>query len=219
MVDRDEVMDRLGAIMKARGVVMRPYLGWLVTEFGFPALRGNWLNQIGNQDVGRLDVQVLLKNEQMIDESFAGLGDDRDRYEDAFQNFELGSLPVLLSALWKNPQDKVLVETWSREEEHWTAHVGEYVTRCLGPEEIGYPPDLVDVIKDALMQADLGPGRHWLRTFYSNTGAGDPVVEILLDNKPWQAGELAVMTAEWTNSEYYYSLRNFLMLEPQDTPG
>ncbi|MEM9107111.1 MAG: DUF6348 family protein, partial [Pseudomonadota bacterium] len=114
------------------------------------------------------------------------------------------------------PQDKVLVETWSSNDVHWKAHVGEYVTRCLGPEEIGYPIDLVDVIKTALMQAELGPGRHWLRTFYSNTGAGDPVVEILLDNQPWQAGEMAIMTAEWINSEYYYSLRNFLILEPHD---
>lgn len=216
MVDRDEVMDRLEAIMKAQGVDVRPYLGWLVTDYGFPAVRGNWLQQIGNQDVGRLDIQVLLKNEQMIDESFAGLGDDQERYGDALQNFELGSLPVLLSALWGKPQDKVLVETWSSNSVRWTAHVGEYVTRCLGPEEIGYPIDLVDVIKTALMQAELEPGRHWLRTFYSNPGSGDPVVEILLDNKQWPAGEQAIMTAEWIDSEYYYSLRNFLFLEPQD---
>ena len=174
MVDRDAVMEQLQAIMKARGIDMRSYLGWLVTDYGFPAMRGNWLHQVGNQDIGRLDVQVLLKNEQMIDESFAGLGEGNERYEDAFQNFELGSLPVMLSALWGLPQQKVLVETWSSEQAQWTAHVGEYVTRCLGPEEIGFPPDLVDVIRETLMRAELEPGRHWLRTFYSNTGAGDP---------------------------------------------
>ena len=216
MVDREEVMEQLGAIMKARGIELRSYLGWLVTDHGFPAMRGNWLHQVGNQDIGRLDVQVLLKNEQMIDESFAGLGDGEERYGDALQNFELGSLPVLLSALWGMGQDKVLVETWSSEAAAWTVHVGEYVTRCLGPEEVGFPPDLVDVLKEALMRGELEPGRHWLRTFYSNTGAGDPVVEVLLDNEKWLPGELAVMTAEWSSSEYYYSLRNFLILEPLD---
>ena len=212
---QNEVMEQLQAVMQAHGVDLVPYSGWLVTDNGFPAMRGNWLHQIGNQEIGRLDVQVLLDNDQTIGESFAGLGDGRARYEDALQNFQLGSVPVMLSALWGKPQEKVLVESWFSAETAWTVHVGDYVTRCLGPDGIVFPSNLLDVIKDSLMRAALEPGRHWLRTFYSDPGAGDPVIEVLLDNEKWLSGEVALMTADWLSSDYYYSLRNFLILETQ----
>jgi hypothetical protein len=73
-------MEQLQTVMQSHGVDLLPYAGWLVTDHGFPALRGNWLHQIGNQDIGRLDVQVLLDDDQILGESFSGLGDGVARY-------------------------------------------------------------------------------------------------------------------------------------------
>lgn len=216
MIEQDEVTKHLQALMQANGVELTAYEGWLVTNSALPAIRGNWLHQIGNQEVGRLDIQVVTGADRVINESFAGLGDGAERYKDALQNFQLGSLHVLLSALWSRPHEKVLVEDWRSPSGHWKAHVGEFVSRCLGPDEIVFPPDLLDVIKDTLMQVQPEPGMHWLRTFYSNPGSSDPVVEVLLDNEKWVAGEQAVSQADWPSSDYYYSLRNFLILNHRE---
>ncbi|MCP4318748.1 MAG: hypothetical protein GY789_22825 [Hyphomicrobiales bacterium] len=211
---QDEVMANLQELMKAHGVELTHHEGWLFSGDGLPAIRGTWFQQIGNQQTGRLDIQVVLDNDKVIDECFAGVGDDRERYLDALQNFSLGSLHVLLSALWARPfKDQVLIESWQSAKGNWKAYVGEFVSRCLGPDEIMFPRDLLDIIQNALMKADLDPGVHWLRTFYSNTGNGDPVLEVLLDNEKWEAGMQAVSGASWQPSDYYYSLRNFLILE------
>lgn len=213
-MSQDEVMADLQALLKSNGVDLSFHDGWLISENGLPAIRGNWFQQIGNQQTGRLDIQVVLEKDRVIDECFAGVGDDRARYLDALQNFSLGSLHVLLSALWARPfKDRVLVENWQSPMASWKAYVGEFVSRCLGPDEITFPQDLLDNIQNALLDADLNPGLHWLRTFYSNTGNGDPVMEVLLDNERWEAGMQAVSGAAWQSSDYYYSLRNFLILE------
>ena len=212
-VSKDGVLADLQTLMKAHGVALDRHEGWLITGGGYPALRGAWHPQIGNQPTGRLDIQVVLDSERVIDECFAGVGDGQARYVDAMQNFSLGSLHVMRSALWGSRHEKVLTENWQSPTADWRAHVGEFVSRCLGPDEISFPANLLDILQNALMQADLQPGVHWLRTFYSNTGGGESLVEVLLDNRKWQSGEAAVAKAGWPSSNYYYSLRNFLILE------
>ncbi|WP_136660224.1 DUF6348 family protein [Nitratireductor sp. XY-223] len=211
----DEVREHLKALMAAHGVALSDYKDWLVTGEELPAMRGNWIHQIGNQEIGRLDIHVLPDRDRVINESFAGVGSDGERYGDALQNFQLGSLHVLLSALWAQPHDSVVVQDWQFPSGRWTVHIGEFVSRCLGPDEVDFPPDLLDVIKNALLRADLTPEVHWLRTFYCKPGGGDTVVEVLLDNAEWAEGEQAVSQAHWPASDYYYSLRNFLILVPQ----
>ena len=211
----DEVRQHLKALMKAEGVELSDYKDWLVTDQALPAIRGNWIHQIGNQEIGRLDIQVLSDRERVIEESFAGLGADGERYADALQNFQLGSLHVLLSALWSRPHESVVIQEWQSPQGRWTAHVGEFVSRCLGPDEVSFPPDLLHVIRNTLMRTELARDVHWLRTFYCKPGGGDTVVEVLLDNEDWAAGKTAVSQAIWPSSDYYYSLRNFIVLVPR----
>ncbi|MEM6462386.1 MAG: DUF6348 family protein [Pseudomonadota bacterium] len=214
-ITRSQVMKDLQALMDAHGVKLKALDGWLVTGNTFPAMRGSWLPQIGNQPTGRLDIQVVVDGKRLMTESFAGMGEGPGRYADALRNFSLGSLHVMLSALWARPQtNKVSVENWTSPDISWKAHVGEFVSRCLGPDEIAYPTKLLGRFQKALMEHDLDARVHWLRSFYSNTGGGEALVEVLLDNERWKIGEEVLSRADWPHSDYYYSLRNFLIIEP-----
>ncbi|WP_419906097.1 DUF6348 family protein [Hoeflea sp.] len=215
MPDTDTVMEHLKVLMHDRGIALSHYKGWLVTGQELPAMRGNWFHQIGNQEIGRLDIQVLFGKDRVVNESFAGVGTGGERYMDALKNFELGSLNVLLSALWAQRQDNVIVEDWQSPRGAWSAHIGAFVTRCLGPDDVSFPQDLLERIRKTLLNGDLAPEAHWLRTFYCNPGSSDAVVEVLLDNESWGPGESSVSQAQWTPSDYYYSLRNFLVLLPR----
>ena len=70
-------------------------------------------------------------------------------------------------------------------------------------------------LEQEIKQADIGPGTHWIRLFYSQFGNETQECEVLLDNRAWQPVQMRMRTAPWLVREEWYSARLFLIL--QDT--
>jgi len=81
---------------------------WVLPNSTVPALRAIWYP---GDSSGELQVQVLVRDQLIIEECFAGAGPGDTGLRDALVNFTANSFHVLLSALW-DKSDPNAFESW-----------------------------------------------------------------------------------------------------------
>ncbi|MCV2438571.1 DUF6348 family protein [Paucibacter sp. DJ2R-2] len=79
------------------GLASNAHDGWVLPKGELPAIRGTW--QPGETH-GRLDMQVLVRDDVVIEECFAGLGAGDARLSVWLENFTINSFHALQSCLW-----------------------------------------------------------------------------------------------------------------------
>ncbi len=214
MVTSENLADFLEKILEAHGLpASRSGDRVSVGESG-PALSGVWEPGADSETAGRLDIEVTLEDGRVIRESFAGIGEEIDACRDALHNFICGSLHVILAALWgRIDQQQIVVEDWELASGRCRAYIGGFTARQAEGCDIAIPEDAFEAIAAALKDETLGAGLHWVRTFFCNMGNQETCAEALLDNEDWQAGRHALSAVGWQDSEHYYSIRNFLIID------
>lgn len=216
-MNSDELAEFLLKLLEAHGPSVTPHNGWLVPNGEFPALRGTWFPADAERRVGELSVQVLLADERVIHDRFAGPGDNAEGQRFALETFQHSMLHVLLAALWDCVvEDQVTIETWSWSGRDFTVYSGLFFARFWGMDHFAYPDHLYPRIEAALKERQFSDEIHWLQVFYCNNGKakGQPTVEVLLDDAPWPALAAAIQDANWPASDRYYWLRQFTILKP-----
>jgi Family of unknown function (DUF6348) len=182
---------------------------WIVPNGALPALRAFW-HPLNGQ--GRLDVHVLVREGVLIEECFAGVGQDEEGLRSAVVNFSINSLHVLLAAFWgNNDPEQVATETWSIGGRVFTAHIGNFGTRSTDGMTPHIPDELFPRLAAAVCKEDLKAEFHWFRIFVGNV-KGDCTYEALLDNEVWDAGLGALRSVSWQQPQGYYSVRLFAVL-------
>ena len=78
--------DQLSALMISHDVPFHIEEDWIVPFGQLPAIRAIWYPR---EQSGVLEVEVLLAQNQVITECFAGFGTGNDAISDAIQNFQL----------------------------------------------------------------------------------------------------------------------------------
>jgi Family of unknown function (DUF6348) len=193
--------------------------GWLSTDGSYPACRA-YTNESPLPNGGyrlRFDVEVALSADRLMIESFSDLGADRQAaLRSSLQSFCTGSLHVMLSGLWGvTDPNQVLVEECTIGEQAWVLHLGNLIRKAEGGIDVPPPDDLMPRFDNLLQQAEIAPTLHWGRIYYANMPTTENIVEVLLDNQPWLAGESAVRAAAWPTLKSFYSVRMFWIMVPK----
>ncbi len=204
-----EIASELKRLMEAHGLACATRDDWVLPNGQLPAMRALWHP---GKSSGRLDIQVLVEKDVLIEECFAGIGSGEEGFHDALRNFMLNSLHVLLAAFWgKDDPDQVITETWQIAGNSFRAFIGNFGTRASAGYHAHVPHQLFPEIQSAITKQQLGPGLHWIRTFFCSI-RGEQTFEALLDNEEWLPGVECLKAIPWEETGGYYSVRNFLVL-------
>jgi len=183
---------------------------WVVPMSKLPAIRATWYPREEN---GRLEVDVLLGDERIINECFAGIGSGSQGINDALQNFSVNSFHVLLAAFWEvNDQDQVMSEKWSFHGKTYTVFIGNLGTRGSKGVNPEIPDKLFESIENAIKNEPLQNKLSWFRCFFCDV-SGNQTFEALKNNEDWQPGLSALQSLPWLKTNGYYSVRNFLIIK------
>ncbi len=204
------LINEVSELMSAHGVTFHVENGWIVPYNKLPAIRATWFPR---EDSGRLEIEVLLEDERIINECFAGIGSGRTGLNDAFQNFCVNSFHVLSAAFWGiDDPDQVLTEKWDFQGKTYTAFIGNFGARGSAGINPDIPDDLFGSIESAIRNQPLNDKLSWFRCFFCNA-SGDKTFEALRNNQVWDSGLSALKSLPWLKANGYYSVRNFLILK------
>lgn len=208
MADR-YIVDFLAGLFENHGISCTVEDDWVVPNAELPALRAYWYP---GESSGRLDVQILVSDGVIIEESFAGVGRDEPGLRDALVNFTQCCFHVLLAALWGSVEEsQVTVEEWTVDEKSCSVYVGNFQTRSSEGITPHIPEDLFARIESSIKLEKVEAGLHWFRFFFCNL-SGSFTFEALKDNEVWDAGVDCLQSNSWAKSEGYYSVRLFVVL-------
>jgi len=202
----------LGKLLEAHDIDIYSEEDWFAPNQSLPAIRCYWHESPKNES-GRLDVQVLIEDNVVLEECFAGIGLGKDGFLDALENFSVNSFHVMLAAFWsKNDPEQVETEQWKIGDSTYTAYIGNFGTRATDGVHPGVPKETFSHLENAIKSTDLREKTHWVRAFFCNIG-DEQIYEALVDNDNWAEGESALKKVNWPKSEKYFSVRkkNFLV--------
>lgn len=198
-----ELFERHGLVSTRQGD------DWVLPRGELPAIRGAWRPR---ETHGRLDIQVLVRDGVLIEESFGGMGAGDGGLADGFQNFTINTFHVLLSALWQH-HDPAQVETeeWAVAGRRFNAFIGNVGRRSSSDFTPPIPTGMLTSLEAAIRNEALDRDLHWFRFYVANV-KGEFTFEALKDNEPWPAGERALEACGWGTTDAFYSARLFLVL-------
>ena len=200
---------QIAEMLSAQEIPLHEEGEWVIPYGELPAMRATWF---AGETSGRLDVEVLLPDNRVIDECFAGMGGQQEGINDALTNFSVSSLPVFLAAFWKiNDPEQVSTQEWVIGGKPYIAYVGNFGARRSVEANAAIPEGLLDAIKTAVMNQNSASGTQWYRCFFCNV-AEEFSFEALADNEPWESGVAALKNLVWEKSAGFYSVRNFIVL-------
>jgi hypothetical protein len=199
-------------LLEGHGLELAFHDDWLLPDGQLPAIRPLWFD--GPDTEGpRLDVQVLLDDERLVIESFAGVGSGQEALRDAIANLTINSLHVLLSALWGvSLPEQVTVEEWDLSGVRRPVHIGDFGCRKSAGPDVPVPGELFPAIEQAIRSEALSAAHHWFRTYACHVPGRPFIFEALLDNEEWPAGESALASVPWPENDQFYSVRNFIFI-------
>lgn len=209
-----EAQNHLAELLLAHGLETSPSDdGWLVATNAHveqpPLITARWHPRNYG---GQLDVHVGDDSFHLI-ESCASYGDGEKAIFDGFANFANNSLHVILADCYDiiDPE-QVLQEIWHINGKSYLATIGNIGGRTTG-ENSPLPDEFYERLEQAIHQAELDQPRHWFRFFAAHMPDNQMIFEALLNNEPWEPGEQVLQSLEWQQTDYFYTLRLFLMLQ------
>ena len=211
-------MDRLTGYLteffEHHGVPCHVENEWVFPNSELPAIRAFWFEDKWGP---RLDVQIVVRDEVVIEESFGGLGIGDEGLRDALTNFTANTFHVLLAALWnKNVPPHVDIEQWQANGKPYTMYHGNYGVRSSAGALPNIPANLFPRIQQTIERESLTNDIHWFRLFFFNL-LGKHTYEALKDNETWEAGVQCLESSSWPEPEEFYSVRLFIILRAADT--
>ena len=215
---QEETDLKLKTVLTSHSLNVAPYKNWWVIEGGSPAFRASVhrVQEIREFISLQLDVEVFAaEHKVLIVESFGGAGGSiAEAVDRAFVNFAMSSFHVLLSALCGRTDDQVTVERWTSSEREWRVWIGSVVVQAPDGKDQVVPDSLLQTIESLIRERRLEPRIHWARFFYANVAGENTECEFLLDGEPLECAQTALRGLDWAREDFYYSVRNFLIMLP-----
>jgi len=198
-------------LFKRHGLESNVHDGWVLPNAELPAIRGTWHP---GETQGRLDMQVLVRDDVVIEECFGGIGAGDVGLSDGLQNFTINSFHVLQSSLWScHDPEQVEIEEWTVAGQRFSAFIGNIGTRSSNDVRPSIPANFMSLLEAAIRSEPLEQDLHWLRVYVGQVN-GEFTFEALKDNEPWLNGANALTSCEWKPREGFYSARLFIVLRP-----
>lgn len=187
---------------------------WIVTGAQQPPIRATWYPYPQN---GCLDVEVFLGDGTKLVETVAGFGTGDAALQDALENFCINVWHVLLAAFWQQiDPEQVTLETWQVQQRTYTAYIGNLGHRSTIKPDPVLPEAFFDAFKQRICQETDLDQYAWFRWFFADY-RGDFTFEALKNNDIWPEGIAALQQLPWQASSGYYSVRNLIVLQQQNS--
>jgi hypothetical protein len=162
----------------------------------------------------QLDFRLEIGPDRWLIESFAGIGDTRERaMRNAVALLAANTLHVLVRAfLASGDDDQVSVERWTVGGSPRTAVVGPATGRSMAGRAPELPGDRFERVEARIRASALAGGPHWIRIYFAQSNRTPSQFEALLDNEPWPEMVSTLRSVAWPLVEDFYSVRLFLVL-------
>ncbi len=209
-------------LFKAHGIDCREKGDWL--EFPNRSIKASGViveesNPEPDTHSVQLDFQMELDSGENLTESFAGIGESRDKaIKDAVDNFALNSFPVIMAAFF-TPQDNpvkiknVRIENWSIEGTERRVVIGPIGMRGKAPDPSNTPLDWFKQIEEKLKSTHLFAGTHWISIYYGQIDNHPLKLEVLVNNEVWEQMQKELATIDWPKGKESFSLRVFIVIQ------
>ncbi len=162
----------------------------------------------------QLDVRLEIAPGRTIVESFAGLGETREKaLADALHNFTANSFHVLLAAFFRSGDQQVSQEEWLVSGRMSRVTIGNVGIRGKPPVQGEQLVGWFKHFEDKLKETGLRPGTHWIRLYYGQSEGKALACEVLLDNAVWEEMQSEMAALAWPAGQEFYSVRVFLVLQ------
>jgi len=162
----------------------------------------------------QLDVRLEIAPGRTIIESFAGVGETREKaVADALHNFTVNSFHVLLAAFFRSDDRQVSREEWVVGGRTSRVTIGNAGIRGRPPVEGAQLVAWFKRFEERLKATELRPATHWVRLYYAHTQGKAMDCEVLLDNDVWEDMQSEMAALDWPSGDEFYSVRVFLVIE------
>src|SRR5260370_9811463 len=208
-------------LFKAHGIDCREKGDWL--EFPNRSIKASGViveesNHEPDTHSVQLDFQMELDSGENLTESFAGIGESRDKaIKDAVDNFALNSFPVIMAAFF-TPQDNpvkiknVRIENWSIEGTERRVVIGPIGMQGKAPDSSNTPLDWFKQIEEKLKSTHLFAGTHWISIYYGQIDNHPLKLEVLVNNEVWEQMQKELATIDWPKGKKSFSLLVFMVI-------
>src|SRR6266540_2237247 len=165
----------------------------------------------------QLDVRLEIPPGRTIVESFAGLGETREKaVADALHNFTANSFHVLLAAFFRSDDQQVSQEAWVVGGRTSRVTIGNVGVRGKPPVQGDQLVGWFKRFEEKLKEKHLRPGTHWVRLYYGQMQGRPMAFEVLLNNDVWEEMQSEMAAVDWPSGEEFYSVRVFLVIQVAD---
>ena len=179
------IQEYLSTLFEEHGLACMIHNEWILPNSDLPILRAFWYP---NGPSGELDVQIVVRENVIIEECFAGIGEGDTGLSDALANFTTTIFHVLLAALWqKDESEQVVPEDWEVNGKGYTAYPGNFIVRSFESIQPEIPSELFPNLQQTIQSEPLTGDIHWFRLFLGNL-KGDFTYEATKDNEVWDPG-------------------------------
>ncbi|QDV15435.1 hypothetical protein Pan153_00490 [Gimesia panareensis] len=206
-------------LLEQHGIDAREENGWIVSE-AHPPVCGAVVNETQpTPDIISTQIDIYLKVEpnRILVESFGGFGTNLDEaIADGIQNFVVNTFHVLLSAFYLEKDDQTVIEEWKINDIPRRVIIGQIGMRGTPPEEEQGAPEWFQNLENKIKATSLPAGTHWIRCYYAQMENRPVALELLLDNQPWEEVRSEMEKIDWPESEEFFSLRVFLVIQNID---
>ena len=210
-MEYEVVNHKIKELLEAHGLECEEDEDWVIPNGKFPLISMTWYPK-PEQNSGVLQIDIQLDQEICIQECFAGMGTDEEGLNDGVHNFCVNSFHVMLAALWGiNDPEQVETEEWTIGEQEYSIYIGAFGTRGSDGIHPGIPENAFSPIETAIKESGLTGQCNWFRNYYCNLNNESKVYESLKNNEVWLAGEEALKSVNWHQSDSFYSVRNFII--------
>ena len=206
-------------LFKTHGFESEEHEGWIIPEGSDYAMKGYWYPE-ATENTGQLTIEVFIDSEMIMVESFAGMGgSESERLESAFVSFLHHSAPTFLLAVWGIASTKVETQSWSVGSEIYTAYIGNQGVLNYDKTKVLEIPDNYQEKVKALILSESSDKSfttkafHWFNVFYANMNGLDTYAEVIKENIKWNEGETMLKSLNWTKSNHYFAVRQFVILK------
>ena len=175
------------------------------------------MEDFGESVVVQVDISMLFPEQHFIESFVVQARTVEEAVTEAMDQFEVNVLHSFIMAFWegaKKEENGVGTDIWEINGHRWQAVVSNYGYR--GVDDFDNVIDDLDTLYVAIeeqikvfpVQEDI----YAIRTVYTNTSEGEPVVETYINNQEFPALNDAVSNLGWKNSQNFYSVRNLVLL-------
>ncbi len=214
-----DINKRLVELLEAHDMEVGQTDDYFFVEGMFPGIvaQAFEMEDFGTSVVVQVDITMLFPNDSFVESFVAQAPTHEEAIDNIFEQFESNVLHAFIMAFWgkaKRVENGVGTDIWEINGHKWEAIISNYGYRGYEDFDTIIPEidTMYDAIKSSIEAYPLSKDIYAIRTVYTNTSEGEPVIEALINNEPFLELQEAISKLEWRASDKFYSVRNLVLL-------